>query len=213
MSAAEFTAALPEPHTILGLKLLPLSLGRYRLLKRFDSPFVDDEDRKITTEEMIRELIFALIICGLPCAEFNELLLKDGIKKECERFGKIIRKVVRKTKHFNMLDCLGQFKEYLEAAQSIPWHPMKMDGLESESISHWSHNVEVVLRSRINWSQKEIEEAPMQKALCDFFKYLEGEGAVRLISHEDYAALCAMGEANANALEKMNEEIAALERN
>lgn len=221
MNAAEFNAAMPEPHTILGLRLLPLSIGRYRLLKRFDSPFVDDEKRELTIEDMIKELIFALVVCGLPCAEFNALLNEPqttasrllgfpvGLERECKRFGKVIQKVIKRTPNFSIFESLGEFREYLNEAQSVPWHVSRL-GEESESVSHWSHNIEIVLRSRIGWSQEEVDEQPLQKGLCDFFKFLEGEGAVRLMTHEDWAVLEAEGEANSLALEKMNAEFAAM---
>ena len=219
MNAAEFNAAMPEPHTILGVRLLPLSIGRYQLLKRFDSPFVADEKCELPVQEIIKELVFALIVCGLPCAEFNRLLNQPstiasrmlrfpvGLERECVRFGRNMQKIIARTKDFNIYHSIGQFKEYLDEAQSIPWHVSRADGVESESVSHWSHNIEIVLRSRIGWTAEEIQEQPMQKALCDYFKFLESEGSVNLMTHEAFAALELEGEANGVALMQMLKEM------
>ena len=148
MNAAEFNAAMPEPHTILGVRLLPLSIGRYQLLKRFDSPFVADEKRELPVQEIIKELVFALVVCGLPCAEFNRLLNEPstmasrmfrfpvGLERECVRFGRNMQKIIARTKDFNIFNSIGQFKEYLDDAQSIPWHVSRADGVESESVSY-----------------------------------------------------------------------------
>lgn len=202
-AAAEFTAALPEPRIILGLKLLPLSLGRYRLLKRFDCPFIADEEREIPVQDMIGELVFALVVCGLPCSEFNDLVVNGGLEGECRKFGKVMAKVISKTKNFSIYESMGEFKIFLEEAQSTPWHVVKTNSLESESVSHWSHSIEVTLRSRVGWTKEEIEEQPMQKALCDFFKFVESEGAVRLMSHEAHSMMMDTGEANGVALMDM----------
>ena len=204
MIAAEFTAALPEPQTILGLRLLPLSLGRYRLLKRFDSPFVDEAERNVSPEELTRELFFALLVCGLPVSEFKTLLMQPKrMTKEARRFGKIARKYT-KQKGFSVLPCFEQFKKYCSQATAMPWHPLPNShrGNAPESVSHWSHSMEVCLRSNAGWSAQEIDEEPMAKAMTDFFKIIESEGSVRLISHEDYAKMTEVADKNAKAFEE-----------
>jgi len=203
MIAAEFTAALPEPQIILGLRLWPLSLGRYRLLKRFESPFVDESPREISVQELTNELFFALLICGLPVSEFKSYLMQPKLlAKQAKRFGKIAGKHT-KQKGFSILPCFEQFKIYCAEATAMPWHPLSNSRTnEAESISHWSHSMEICLRSNAGWTAEEIEEEPMAKAMTDFFKYMESQGSVRLISHEDYSAMEAHGEANAKAFEE-----------
>ena len=200
MIAAEFTAALPEPQTILGLRLLPLSLGRYRLLKRFESPFVDESPREVSVQELTKELFFALLVCGLPVSEFKDYLMQpDKLQKQARRFGKVAGKFT-KQKGFSILPCFEQFKKYCAEATAMPWHAMPKDRAdESESISHWSHSMEICLRSNAGWTAQEIDEEPMAKAMTDFFKFLETQGVVRLISHEDYRKMESAADANAKA--------------
>ncbi len=201
MNAAEFKAALPEPHTILGLRLLPLSLGRYRLLKRFNCPFVEDDQADLSANRLCHELFFALVVCGLPVREFKRLLDTGRLQKECARFGKRARKEIRHRNGFSIFDELAHFKRYLDDGTAMPWKVIpRAAGIEATSVSHWSHSVEVTLRSKIGWTVEEIDEESMAKALCDFFKYLESENAVSLVTHEDFAELEKVGGANADIL-------------
>ena len=195
--AAEFAATLPEPFTILGLRLLPLSLGRYRLLKRFDSPFVADEEKAITPDILTKELFFALLICGLPVEEFKILLANpEKLAREARRFGKVAGKWISKTERFSIFETFESFKKYLRDGSAMPCHAMPKDGGAAESISHWSHSIEVTLRSKVGWDQHEIDEEPISKALVDFFKLMENEGAVTLMDHDDYTYLMKTGEDN-----------------
>ena len=203
MIAAEFTAALPEPQIILGLRLLPLSLGRYRLLKRFESPFVDEAACEISVQDLTKELFFALMICGLPVSEFKSYLMQPKLlAKQARRFGKIAGKHTKR-KGFSILPLFEQFKKYCEDATAMPWHPLSTSrASEDGSISHWSHSMEICLRSNAGWTAQEIDEEPMAKAMTDFFKYMESQCSVRLISHEDYAEMETHGAANAKAFEE-----------
>ena len=203
MIAAEFTAALPEPQTILGLRLLPLSLGRYRLLKRFESPFVDESPREVSVQDLTKELFFALLVCGLPVSEFKSYLMQPKLlAKQARRFGKVAGKFT-KQKGFSILPCFETFKRYCAEATAMPWHPLPNSRTnEAENISHWSHSMEICLRSNAGWTAQEIDEEPMAKAMTDFFKYMESQGSVRLISNADYAEMETRGAANAKAFEK-----------
>jgi hypothetical protein len=202
--AAEFNAAFPEPHTILGLRLRPLSLGRYRLLKRFGSPFVEEDEKTFQAADLknlTRELFFALMVCGLPVAEFKELMDNPKkLAKEAKRFGKCAEKVIKRTKDFSIIPCLESFKIYLQGATKTPWHAVPVGQDNGESVSHWGHAMEVTLRARAGWTAQEVEEEPLQKAMTDFFKLMESEGVVNLISHEAREYMEKTGEANALAL-------------
>ena len=204
MPAAEFQAALPEPRSILGVRLRPLSIGRYRLLKRFDSPFVAEEGRNVDTiSDATKELFFALIVCGLGVQEFKDLLDSGKLGDECKRFGKHLRKQIKRAKGFNVIASFGEFQEYVLDSEEMPWVVLPTDNKGDVSATHWSHGVEVVLRSKLNWTKQEIDEEPLTKALNDYFKYMEGQGAVKLVTHEQFAQMELDGKENGEALEKM----------
>ncbi len=206
MNAAEFQAAFPEPQTILGLRLLPLSLGRYKLLKRFECPFVDDEKKEISIEEMNKELFFSLVICGLECKEFERLMNDGGLRKELKRWGRKVRKIVSR-KGFSILEHFTTFRKYLEAGSSAPWVVLSVQNDSDQSMTHWSTAIESTLRSKIGWTEKEVSERPLADALVHYFKYLESEGAVKLYDPQAYQDMQGEARANGEALEKMMKEI------
>lgn len=205
-NAAEFSAAFPEPQTILGLRLLPLSLGRYRLLKRFECPFVDDEKKEIGIKELNKELFFSLVICALPCDEFCQLLNTGKLRKELKRWGKKLEKIVNK-KGFSILESFAAFRRYLDDGSSVPWIVLSKQDNSETSMVHWSSSIEVTLRSKVGWTQKEIDENPLTKALADFFKYMESEGMVKLYDPAIYQDMQVEAKANGDAMENILQEL------
>ena len=204
--AAEFQAALPEPHAILGLRLLPLSLGRYKLLKRFGSPFVDDEVKEIGVEQLTRELFFALLVCGLEVEEFENLFNHpQKLAKEARRFGKKAGKIIKRTKNFSILEPINSFRKYLTEGSSAPWVVLSSNNNSETSIAHWSTSIEVVLRYKIRWTDEKINEDPLTEALTHFFRYCELEGMVKLYDHEVWQGLQAEAKSNGEALAKIME--------
>lgn len=201
--AAEFSAAFQEPHIILGLRLLPLSLGRYQLLKRFNCPFVSDEPEQVGLEKLTNDLFFALVICGLPCCEFAELAENGKLRRQLKRWGKRVRKFIDREKYFSILEKIEAFKRYLEQGSEVHWKVLFRQDNSETSPTHWSHSIEVTLRSKVGWTAEEIEEQPLTKAMQDFFKYMEGEGIVKLVDPDHYEAMQAEGRANAEALAKI----------
>lgn len=197
MEAAYFTAAIPEPYRILGLELKVLSLGRYRLLKRHGCAFVADGE----TTAGVQDLILGLIICAMRVDAFNAGLRNGSIKKDIRRWGRkvcplawlgavpIIGKYWRRNHAFNVIEKMGLFKAYLDAGSRMPKYWDESSGSGGQSGAHWSHSVEVVLRGELNWTEEEINEAPLSKALMDYFKYAENQGQVRLMTDDELASI------------------------
>jgi hypothetical protein len=207
-SAAEFCAALPEPHAILGLRLLPLSLGRYRLLKRFGCPFVDDDLKEIGLSELTSELFFALLVCGFPVAEFKALLdSPKQLAKEAKRFGKAAGRIIKRDRYFNILEHVAAFQRYLNEGSAAPWVVLSVQDGSDVSMAHWSSSIEVTLRAKVGWTQAEVDEEPLTKALADFFQFAEGEGMVRLYDPKVFQDMQVEARANGEAMEKILQEL------
>ena len=190
MNAAH-TAEYPEPFQILGLRLLPLTLTKYRLLARFGIAFVSDTEAKWT----LADLLLGLIICSRSSAEFLELLqageLGPTIKAWRRRICPLpalgllpgIGRWWRKRYAFNIYDKVILFKQYIEVHTKTPpvW-----DLKESPPTgSHWSQNLEIILRSQLGWTTKDLDEAPLCKALHDYLKWAENQEAVRFMTAEE----------------------------
>ena len=204
-NAAEFSAAFKEPQSILGLRLFPLSLGRFRLLKHFECPFVDDGEKKVDTETLTKELFFSLVVCALPVEEFNYLMAEQKLERELKRWGKKLKKIVN-VKGFNIYESFAAFQKFLDAGSEIPWVVLSEQN-DHSSMTHWSTSMESVLRSKVGWTKEEVDEQPLKKAIADFFTYMESEGLVRLYDFETYAAIQDEAKANGDAMEKILTEI------
>ena len=201
MNAAEFTAACPEPHIILGLRLLPLSLGRYKLLKRFNSPFVSDDEIALDMKGMTEELFFALVICGLPCSEFVELENNGQLHRQLKRWGRRVNKYIKREKYFSILEKAEAFKRYLTESYELPWRVYEKETNNEVSPVHWSNAIEVVLMSKLNWTNEMVNEEPFIRALMHYFKFMESEGQVNLVSPEAYIEMQKQADENGRVFE------------
>lgn len=213
---SDFKAAIPEPYQILGLRLLPLSLGRYRILHRLGCKFVADGEAQAS----IADLVLGVSICAMRCDEFFRAYETGDYFKFLKRWGKrinsrppwylngklgrilsatFIGRHWRKNHSFNFVEKMKLFKRYIDDAQQIPEYISKNPS-QSRSTAHWSTAVEAVLRSELNWSLEEINEAPLSKAVSDYFKHLEHQGLVTIFTPEDLKA----GQNNAAILEALS---------
>ncbi len=212
----DFTAAIPEPYQILGLRLLPLSLGRYRLLHRFNCAFVADGNANATLDD----LLLGVAICSLRCDEFLKsyesgefftFLKQWAIRISANppwylrrKIGRLISctfigRIWRKNHSFNFIEKMQLFQNYIADAQKIPTYAPTQSS-NHRNTAHWSTSVEIVLRSELGWSLEEINESPLSKAVSDYFKHLEQQGLVTIFTAEDLDE----GKRNAEMLENQS---------
>ncbi len=192
MNTDYFKRVHPEPYRILGQSLKPLSLGRYRLLKRFDVAFVAEGE----ASAQAGDLILGIIICAHRCDEFLKWLDSGKFAKEVKRWSRKVCPRWRKAPDLVMK--MQLFKSYITNHQEMPKYWDESQDQQSSSGAHWSHNVEVILRSQVGWTEEEINERPLTKALEDYCKYLETQGAIRLMNECEVA----QGDENARILEE-----------
>jgi hypothetical protein len=193
------TQYFPEPFQVLGSTLLPLSIGRYRLLRLFNVPFVADGQASVSVED----LILAVLICSLPVDEFYDRASSMTFGKEIEawsrqinarpprcftwgQFGRLlslsfIGKRWRRKHSFNLIEKAQLFRRYIEDSAKLPDFWDLEPGNAPPTGASWDQNIEVTLRSQLGWSRHEINEAPIGKAIYDFYAYLEGQGRISLI--------------------------------
>lgn len=199
-----FKAVHPEPYRILGLTLKPLSLGRYQLLKRFNCVFVAEEPAMPRPGD----LLLGVFICSFRCDEFLALLDAGKFVSEMERWGekifktgpwrKYLPKRFQRPEPFNYLDKVVLFKRYLSDGAAAPDY-FEIESGGNVSGAHWSQSVEVVLRGELGWTLEEVQEAPLSKAISDYYKFLENKGMIALVSDLDRELMKA-AEANAAIL-------------
>lgn len=174
-TADYFTAAIPEPWQILGLRLRPFSLGHYKILRRFKCAFVDDDRAEATRED----LIFGVLVCSLTPSEFMEILDSGKLIDEAQEWGK-------KCGLFDLTEKSKMFKDYIAEHSKVPAYWEEEGGKQSGA--HWAQCVETALRSKLNWTSQDIDNQPLSKAFADYFKHAESEGMIRLMTAQEMEA-------------------------
>lgn len=198
-----FLAAIPEPFRILGLALRPFSLGRYRLLRRFDCAFVSDGDAKASMDD----LLLGVLVCSMRCDDCLKFIDSPDRDSELKRWGKMIRKQIKREEDFDIYAKFNLFRQYLDVQHSIPKFWDETGDEESGGGSHWSHAIEVTLRSELGWSDEEICEQPITKALSDFFALKESRGLIRIMREDELES----GAANAEAMARLAQQLGVSE--
>jgi hypothetical protein len=216
-----FAKDIPEPFQILGLKLLPLSIGRYRRMARHGIGFVSE----INTRADGRDLLLGVLICSMSCKAWDALAVSGKLSKIVSSWmrqinaappiflrgtiGMILNQTWigrrwRKKHSFDLLQKTKLFKQYVEEAQQVPKFLRKNNdgGMSSD---HWSHNIEVALRGELGWTREEIEERPLSNALADYFKHMENQGLITILTEADFAQI----KSNDAAMEKALKEAQA----
>ncbi len=197
-----FVKDIPEPFQILGLRLLPLSIGRYRRMARHGIGFVSESGVRADG----RDLLLGVLICSMTCKAWDALVISGSLPEIIASWMKQIHAAPpfylrgkwgfflgntflarrwRKNHSFDLLEKCRLFKAYVDEAQRTPRVIFKNRGDEISS-SHWSHNIEVVLMGELNWRHEDIEERPLAKAIADYFKHAENQGMLAILTDADF---------------------------
>lgn len=192
--AAYFTAAIPEPFRILGLKLKPFSLGHYILLKRFNNPFVADEPAGATRDA----LIFACLICSMAYQEFLEFIEAPDYIKQVQKWGK-------KVGIFDLPSKVELFQRYITEGSKEPQYFVTDKSDNKPTSAHWSQSLFIALTTQCGYSRQEALNSPLSQCFADWMSFAEAQGLVEMVTDEDIA----MAKANEEifkALEKQGGE-------
>ena len=201
-----FKQVLPAPPMVCGLPLKPLSIGRYRRMRRQDVAFVSETERQPTAGDLLK----GVIICSMTGAEYDEFVASNDVDKQVKKWaqragflppryldwpilGWLINKFVgpevtqmrAEREAAYIMEQVVLFQEYILAAQTIPNYTQKENSPNRHSL-HWSNSIELHLRSEQNWTSEEIEESPLSKALVDYFGYAESHGLISILTDADY---------------------------
>lgn len=198
----------PAPPVLCGRALRPLSIGRYRLMARFNCAWCADEPRTATAGD----LLIGILICSVPCEDFETLAAQPDFKKLVQLFGELHgffkptwRSLLARPRMLlaliarwlnprfydaqdaaEMLEAMQTFQKYIETDSQSPDYWDESEGGRL-SIMHWSQSIELVLMGQLNWTEKMINEKPLGKALWDYFAHMESQGLVTLMSRDEIA--------------------------
>ena len=219
-----FEQVLPTAPIICGRPLKPLSIGRYRRMKRQNVAFVADDAENVEKSALVGDLLKAVLICSMTCEDYDAFLEQPEAARQIKRWaqqqgflperyydwpivGKWFAKYVvgEKVKHLRderaanyLLGQVDLFQDYIASAQRIPNYSTKQNNPSRHTL-HWSNSIELHLRSEQGWATHEIDESPLSKALTDYFGFAESNGMISIHTDKDLET----ADANAKAVDAL----------
>ena len=172
-----YRVCLPEPFTVLGLRLRPFSIGHKILMARIENAF------EVGGQLGIADLVTGVLICSKKYSEFEELLnsgkfvsfVNDWQRKLCYKFSLFGNSFL--LREIDWPEKTKLFIEYLAEGNKIP--PYIVDSKQSgKSGMPLVQLVRSCLISHCGYSNSEVMDTPWNMALMDFLTYYEKEGAV-----------------------------------
>ncbi len=173
MDKAFLASRVSSKPRILGLKLLPLSLGHRLILERAGSPFVTGQSPGVI------DVIFAVLVCSMTFEQASEYLDKP-------EFGNKIKKWVKGLRKVNFLDKLQEFQRYWYYGNLVPEYTTTE---EDESSGNWSgtpwpQRLKIVLMSELHMPESEVMNRSLRLCWWDYLCYEEIKGRVTVLSEE-----------------------------
>lgn len=185
---------------LLGVQLMPLTLGHVLHLQENDSLFVspikfqvlestDPKENFKRLQGLMVELLLAIAICSRTYDEFNELKtigIDDGNGKRL-KFGEYFgewRKAVDaliESKQVNLLETAEILNRYIERAYFCPdYQDLRENPNQSGSSDNWTHTVTLTLCSEMNTTEEKVRNQPLLVSLFHFYKIAERNGLIHL---------------------------------
>lgn len=181
MNARYLTAVWPEPFTILGKRLLPLSIGRLLLLQRYEC----------YPPKSPSGLILAVIICSRPCDQVEAAITDRWLRVKSWLWRLRLGKIDWEAR-------LQLFSDYVIAHSRRP-SLYESRGHDVLPGAPWLQHLQVCLRARVGWTKQEVAEACYSQALWDYYTQWEVEQRV-LIQPEEAKEGAALSEAQVKAM-------------
>jgi hypothetical protein len=177
LSESFYEAALPEPFTILGLRLRPLSMGHLIILHRIGSPFVVD------TEELtgLGDLAVACLICSKTYQEGQELISDPDLPGALYRWGRRLTKPHwwNRRREIDLAEKFGLFADYIKAATEIPDHYWTQEGGSVDAPMVQTVKVQLLMKTSL--TETELLDRPWRLCLWDMLTIRALEGQLRFV--------------------------------
>jgi len=172
---------LPNRYVILGVKLKPLSLGHYILMRRLEVAYATDTQSSVA----FSDFVLALLICSMTYEEFVDYLDRPDFIKNLQRESKNMTKVIKRDKTFNLFDKMSMFQNYLKEGTKTPLYWEGDNQSNTTSGAHWSQTLFTTAVSELGYTRSQALNVPLIQLFNDFFKYGEAQGAVQLMTEAD----------------------------
>jgi len=170
-----YQAAVPEPVTLLGQQLHPLSIGHWILLERFECSYIAGGSATIP------DLMLGVLICCNKYDEFISLARNESIME-------LTKKWTKRIGNFDFAEKSKNFSDYIDdSIKNIPkyWVEEKKSGASRKSGAPYIQTLRAFLLSKTSLTETEIMNRPFALSVWDMITVLEQEGTLRIHTKED----------------------------
>lgn len=178
----------PAPE-VLGLKLLPFTLGHSMLLKCAKSQFIlgDIESLKaLPVKSMIVELVFAVLVCSTTYEDFKKEIHEGTLQTELQQYVNDLTAGVEKAKSFCLLLEVSKFINYIKSGTTAPLYRVLNDNKNNVKTNPVEPEEAVIstLMTECGYSRNECLTLPLTETLSAYILYAYKQGTIELISKE-----------------------------
>jgi len=198
-----YSAAIPEPTTVLGLRLRPFSLGHVILLGRVRSSFVTEGEPL-----SLHDLALSVLICSLSYTDglslFNNRNLDRFFKRWHSRLAGeswLTRLGFRKLREIDYAQKAVEFGEYIKRASKIPNYSYRADDfkqIECPSVQI----VKVTLMRDMGFREAELMDRPWGLCLWDYVTIRALAGHISLVDSDQLKEAQAAADALAERIKE-----------
>lgn len=183
-------AFIPEPHTVLGLRLRPLSLGHLLLLYRVRSSFV------CGGAPGYDDLAVSVLICSLSYADGIEALDSDKVDVFMDRWQKALtrpvgfwNRILNRRTPINLAEKSLAFANYINAGWKHPDYAAQEGGNSIDL--PFIQAVRVTLLREFAMSEAELMDRSWSACLWDYLSIKALDGHISLVDNKAIQELLA----------------------
>lgn len=176
---------LPTRFRVLGLRLVPFTVGHARLLDRIELDEVNDG----------ASCLLAAKLCSMPADEAERWIASRflGLRMILLAFGR--GRWMRSADEVNK--AVKVFAEYLDESTRVPVYRSK--GEPGERLgTPFAQHLRAVLMAKLGYRPSEIDRTPYLQAMWDYISHMEAEGLITVdegVTDEQEVALFAQADA------------------
>lgn len=172
MSAEYFNAAIPEPWTILGLRLRPFGGGHLLLLQRLESGFVCGGNVDLA------DLVTSVFICSRTFEQARDALQDEDLPKIINRWHRKLIGPWWNPTIVNFPSKIGMFQEYITEGCRVPEYTSRGDGgsINVPTVQF----VKAFLMTKTSIGESEFYNRPWALSMWDVLTIQAMEGQITL---------------------------------
>jgi len=157
---------LPTRFRVLGLRLVPFTVGHARLLDRIELDEINDG----------ASCLLAAKLCSMPSGEAERWINSRflGLRMVALAFGR--GRLMRSADEVNK--AVRVFGEYLDESTRIPVYESKGEGEGRKLGTPFAQHLRAVLLSKLGYSPDKVDRTPYLQAMWDYIGHMEAEGLI-----------------------------------